>query len=544
MSHEEARPGTEQPGDGDVLSDDAPTPRGPRRRRRLLAALVVLAAAAALVLTQCTGDPAPDGDDGPGSAYAPRPEIVAEYNGSFEGFSDEAIANIAENAGLMVVNKNNHNGRTDLSAKDVNALSAAAAERARTLSDGARRADADDARTKVLGYFMTQTWIKRFEVGFQPWASQFQDEWLMRDVDDQKIPYYGVGGDPGGSRTPIGYMIDLSNADFRAWAVRSLTEWYRSARYSGIALDSTNALTGSSVRRVLGDGSKSYNEIFCGPTAPVDANGDCERVAAYNAGQETFVQELSESIHAEGGIVNYNGIAPSKARGPSRNLGLLERTDVDSALNEAFCFEASARDKETEDAEFNSIRDDLRIMREQARAGKHIIQVTNYQNEAKNKRYGGYCVGAFMMGWERGHARYVYHANYLQELGRTFPFQPELTLKLGDPVEDADLQAATLTREFEHGWVAVNDDDATAEVTAPFDMVEFRDGKKGDSFAAGDTIEVGERDGRFFLRKDFVDGGYSAGTPTEESARSPRSDTSTRPRSGRRVETAPSASGL
>lgn len=489
--------------DEDVPDDARGTRRGQRGRVVVVAVLLVVTA---FVVGRLTGAGTGDEEAGearagrPGSAYAPRPEVVAEYNGSFEGFSDDAIANLAENAGIMVINKHNHNGRTELSAKDVNSLSEAAEDTSRS-SRGAES-------TQILGYFMTQFWIQRFERGFQPWAASFDDSWLMRGTDGEPIPFWGVGGRPGSSETPLGYMVDLTNLDYQRWVVRSLTAWFKSARYSGIALDETNALSGSSVRRVLDDGQKSYNDLFCGATAPVDEDGNCERVAEYNEAQEALVQKIAASIHRAGGVVNYNGIAPSDARGPSRNLGILERTDVDSALNEAFCYEASARDKETDEADFNSVRDDAQVMRDQAAAGKSVIQVTNYQNDAKNERYAGYCGAAFMVGWQPGHAWYVYHQNYLQDLGRGYPFLPELTLRLGDPVEEADLGAATLTREFEHGWVVVNDDEASTTVTAPYDLVEFRDGEKGDSFDAGDTIDIKERDGRFFLKKDFVDSDY------------------------------------
>lgn len=522
--------------------EGAEVDRRRRRRGRRGSALLglVLLVAAAFVVGRLTGtdtvDERPDKPTERNEAYAPRPDLIAEYNGSFEGFSPAAIDNLARNVGLMVVNKNNHGGRADMSAKDVNALAAAARD---LQTKTAKTTGAREPRTKVLGYFMTQVWIQRFDEGFMPWAAGFKDEWLMRDSEGEKIPFWGVAREVGQGGEPLGYMTDVTNPDWQAWVVKSLTEWFKSARYSGIALDSTNELTGETVRRVLGMGDKSYNELFCGEDAPVDDDGNCERVAEYNAAQEKYVQAVSEAIHEAGGIVNYNGIAPSPARGPERNLGILERTDVDSALNEAFCFTPSVRNTETVEAEFMPIRDEAELMREQAAAGKTIIQVTNYQNDKKDKRYGGYCAGAFMIGWQPGHSWFVYHANYLQDLGERFPFQSELTLKLGDPVEQANLSARVLTREFDHGWVAVNDRDTAATVTAPFDMVEYRDGEKGETFAAGETLEVGDKDGRFFLKKDFVDGGFDTKVPTsqESALSSPRDKSTTRPRRGRETAT-------
>lgn len=358
---------------------------------------------------------------------------------------------------------------------------------------------------RVFDYFSASYWFNANLEGWQPYSEGFQQSWLLRDSSGQTIPFLGTTGatNNNGGLTPVGYLVDLSNPAYRAWAISTIVSWMHAAPYAGISFDSATPMQGTAASSRVPGGASTYNALLCGATYTVDS-GDCSRVQAWNQGLVDLLSQTTQVLARMGDQVRYNGIAPSVMRGASRNVGLIKYTDI--ASNEGFCLSVSAN--KPDNVTFNSLTADAQIMREFAAQNKLVTEVTNTYQSGNRQKYGDYCVAGFLIGWQPGSSYYCLHAGYGALPSSQYPIVPEQNLNLGDPLTvDYQTQAGALTRQFQHGFVAVNPNDQSVTITVPTALTAFANGSARQHYKAGQTVTLPGHGAILGLNATYLDPG-------------------------------------
>lgn len=466
-----------------------PHPQLPRSRRaRWLPAVLIVAAviaAAIVVAVSPHGHPTRYANN----PYGPQPQRSAEVVGNPDGpLSQQAIEDIAKYNSYEVLPKfADHYNITDHFVE------------ARQLVDAAKKYGND---LKVFDYFSASYWFNANKSGWGSYASGFQQDWLLHDSTGSTIPFLGAGGATSASSAEKGYLIDLSNPNYRAWAVATIVSWMRAAPYAGISFDSATPMPGDEPSHAVADGNTSYNALLCGSTLTFDTT-DCPRVQAWNQGLVELLAETSKALHAMGDEVRYNGIAPSQLRGVSRNVGLLKYTDM--ASDEGFCLAVSASDPSR--LAFNSIVDDAALMRQIAAEHKKVTEITNTYDSDARTPYGRYCLAGFLVGWQPGSSYFTFHPGYTQPPDGSYPDVPEQDLNLGKPLTVGyQTSGSALTRRFQNGFVAVNPTDRSTTVTIPETAVSFTNGAAGPHYTAGQNVTLPARAAILALTASFLFG--------------------------------------
>ena len=466
------------------------TPPPFRRRQRrhggtaLLLAIAVLIALVAMI-THSTRTTSGSSQSFPRPPYAPQLDRNAEWVGPTSGLSDKAIDALAHNAGIEVMTKF-ANG-FDISAHF---------EDARRLAAAARAAHNP---IQIYEYFSASFWFTANETEWGSYAHGFNSSWLLQDVNGDPIPFYGVGHRAGTS-SPTGYLVDLSNPDFRAWAEQTIVSWMRQAPYAGIIFDSANPLLSSATRASIGPGeSTNFEQLLCGTGGVTELS--CDKLDEWNRGLTTLISDTRTALHQTGQQVIYNGIAPNTWRGPTRNLGLLD--SADATTNESFCLTVPIRGPGQ--PQYQPLADDLSVMKQIADEHKKVIEITNYHTQI-NRVYGDYCLAGFLMGWQPGSSYYVFHAGYTDALNHGYPEVAEANLALGKPTEDYRTNGATYSRQFANGYVAVNTGAKPSTVKVPFAGQRFGDGGPKGALKAGQSVQLGAHDTLYLLSNSYLYG--------------------------------------
>jgi Hypothetical glycosyl hydrolase family 15 len=424
--------------------------------------------------------------------YGPQPDRNADWTGPYPGdYTNGYIDKLAQNVGYEVLNSYS----SQVTIQDHFAD-------ARRLVAAGERYDND---LGVFEYFNASFMYQVNLTRWRPYVNSFSPSWYLDDYTGAPITY------KSGSPLTSGYVLDLTNPAYRAWAVGMLVDWMKAAPYKGVLLDSADQVVGTGVWSSLGNGTTSWNDLLCPPDAPVDGNGDCSRVVAWNDGLADFVSEVTAALHQLGDEVIFDGIAPSPLRQAPRNLDMAENADI--AANESFCY---VDDRTQEDPTFEPFGPDIQIMRQLAAEGKGVLEITDHRASATKEEYADYCLAGFMMGWQPGSDYYVYHASYADPLAGPYPEVREQDLELGLPVDAGySTQDAgdVLYRQFQHGWVALNTGPTPAGFTIPVAAAEFSDGSQIGSAVAGGTVELPGRSAMFFLDESYLHPAAGGSTP-------------------------------
>lgn len=492
-----------------------PTPRRPDHwsGRGLASGLAGTCASLALALLACTAiacaaAPKP---------YSPHPDRNAEYTGLTNGLDAATIDLIAQNDNFVVVNKSDRRGSLNAQIADINALH--------------RAAEKYHNQLKVFAYYPNIVWLNNQTTGLAPFinghAANFDptnrgsSSWLMHDANGDPIPFYAQA-DPQHLRPPVGYIVDVANPSYQDWLVnRLLPGWMKSAPFSGMSFDVTDLLNGPVMAgRKIGNGVSSWNDILCGPGAPVDSSGNCDRVNTENDALRHLVQRETDKLHSLSGpygpmASTINGIAPSQVR-VNRNLDMFSYADGQD--NESFCYSTPITGSGP--LNFHPLSEDFDIMKTYAAEGKHVVQITNHQTESNLDETGAYCAAAFMIGWQPGSSFYVNHFDYsTAATANEYPLVREQNLNLGSPRHSTyQASGSVYTRRFANGFVVVNDSVTPASADLPSDLIEFRDGRRLAEYSAGATISLAPRSGRFFLDRAYLAGVAADGTKLKSSA--------------------------
>lgn len=320
----------------------------------------------------------------------------------------------------------------------------------------------------VLPYFSTKYWFTHNDWGGRP----FDPAWYLRD-NRGNIIYRARHND----RPRAVPYVDLANPEYRAWALDTLRSWLEAAPYDGIFFDAAEPIgdhdeaEAAEWRRRLGQ----------------------NRVKEYNAGMRTLLASAQRLVGPDQEII-FNGIAPSPLRGPDRNLDLLDVTD--GALNERFCLDihGDAHVLE-EDLELMGRYDDRRL----------FLRTTYHdrlrQNDLDRERYGRFCLGAFLLGWQPGSTYFQFGGVTTEQLHRDLV---DINIPMGLPVGPYQRADGVLSRSFANGEVYVNADDQPVQVTLSRALVMVQAGQELAKLEEGDIITIPPWDAAFLLQPDFL----------------------------------------
>lgn len=463
------------------------------RSARRVGALAAAGLVVALAVSACSAShpptpspPAPlPGRPAPKGSYVPATDRNADFLGE-NPFTAAQIHDIAANDGQFTISKFADDFDLSQQFADAKALMAAAQA-------------AGNPGLKVNMYYDAAFWLLDSAKGMAPYSDTFSTDWYLKDASGAPIAYHGTGRTA--SDPTVGYVLDLADPAYRAWAVQMLVSWMHQAPVKGVTFDSADLIVGDTVRGDVGTtGHQSWNDLLCGPGAPVDANGNCPAVAAWDQGLHDLLGEVSAAIAPLGDTVTFNGVAPSQLRTPDRNTELF--ADATTAVNESFCMGHKVSVDNPKLA-LTSVPADVAMMQTQAATGHGIVEITNYNSQARAS-LGSYCLGAFLMGWQPGHDYFVFHDNYTDKLSGAYPEVTDANLALGTPTAQAVEHGGVMTRAFQHGFVAVNTGTTSATVTAPTGMTMFADGREMGDHPAGSSVTVPAQSADYFLSDAFL----------------------------------------
>ncbi len=332
----------------------------------------------------------------------------------------------------------------------------------------------------------------RFKDYYGRARSEFNDDWLLRDAAGNII-YLGD--------TDTAFA-DLSNIEYRKWAVNVISEWKLKAPYDGVFFDNS---------RTLGAyGKAASTSIVSGWNIDWNVLIGAQKVDDYNYGlNQLFIESQTKF-----GDIVYNGIARRNYT-PSRNTDLLEHSN--GAMNEGFCMWRKGASDLVPGTIYTlwtpaEMLNDIEIMISSSAAphNKTILQKVNHSGSTAqyndgidvvtgSKQIKRYCFGSFLLGHRPGHTFFKYGPDYGP---RELDSDPKETgLDLGSPVDMKYSRVASdaYKREFENGMVYVNlSNDTTAVMPAPYPMTLMNGALEGASYDVKALISVPPKDAFFF----------------------------------------------
>lgn len=327
----------------------------------------------------------------------------------------------------------------------------------------ARRLTALNSNIKVFPYYNTP---RRFDIINS--GTGFNDAWYLRDLSGNLV--YD-GGDTSHQ------YYDLSNANYRAWAVNFISNWVSSAPFAGIALDDANPQTLQEWKDKIGNAKAN----------------------AWNAGRVQFVQQVKQALGSK--LVIYNGIT-------SQYTEFLDNDSADGALNEAYCYNRNGQNFLPK----SEIVSDTSLMINQGNRGKILLEKVNLNPnpnkfpdvspppESEKRHISRFCLAAFLMGHVPNASFYKAGPGYRVDLGEIDVNALEVDLNLGAPVGNRSLDNLVYKREFQNGLIYVNLEDTQQTVTVPRTLFLGNGGVKGQRYNSGDTYTIPPNDAVYLLK--------------------------------------------
>jgi hypothetical protein len=314
----------------------------------------------------------------------------------------------------------------------------------------ARRLVAADPDVKVLPYFSTRYWFEQNQ-----WGVDIDPDWLLRDEEGNLVPKVRAGEEDEGAS-----YVDLANPDYRDWALDVMASWLEAAPYAGISFDAAGPIGDHDPRDI-----ERWQELL-----------GKRRVDEYNAGLRDLISRANALVGPTREVV-YNGIAPSRYRGPGRDLDLLSVSD--GALDERFCVDGKGVPAGIQaDLDLMAITTDKRLFLR--------TSVPASVSDDDRDRIVRLCNAAFLLGWVPGRSYFQLGSSYTTA---QLPGEPELDVDLGDPAGPAEGDEVR-TRRFEHGMVVVNLSDRPTIVRMPVALDTVDGGRRTGAHGRGEEISV------------------------------------------------------
>lgn len=319
---------------------------------------------------------------------------------------------------------------------------------------------------RVFPYFSMKYWFDKND-----WGVDIDPKWLLRDNRGELVRRDEIRGEEGEESNGESTYVDLTNPDYRKWALEVLRSWLARAPYAGIAFD-------AAVPIAQGGSAEKWMELL-GPS----------RIESYNDGMRALLAAAKDLVGPDRSIV-YNGIAPNPfLKGADRNMGFL--SIADAALNERFCLDVKGRP--------HFLDQDLDLLQDQA--GVHEIFVrTQFRDsfdQSQRERLERFCFGMFMLTWVPGSSYFHMGTNYTTDQLADRPSSVDVAL--GAPASDFVRAGSVARRDFNGGSVIVNLGETPAEITLPTSLGEVRGRQVVAWHSAGATVTVGAVDAMFLV---------------------------------------------
>ncbi|PIR98835.1 hypothetical protein COT87_02675, partial [Candidatus Collierbacteria bacterium CG10_big_fil_rev_8_21_14_0_10_44_9] len=353
----------------------------------------------------------------------------------------------------------------------------------------ARRLVAINPDIKVFPYFNASSIRAGFDTAYI--NAGFRDEWYLRDLSGNKVIYHHKG---------LVHYVDLSNPQYRAWALNMLSSWLNKAPYSGIAFDSVNSL----------------DELESSNPRKLNAIGQT-KIDAWNDGLKSLIRDAKSRF--AGKTIIANGIAN---RLPDKNASNLVSADM--ILNESFCVglhEIVLKPKE-------ELIAGIATGRSFATTGKIVLQKTNFGEAinlgtpAQRSHAGRFCYGLFLLSYIPDKAYYKfgigYGVNDDKNVSEIEYVAPELDIPLGTPTGPIYQRTGDLwSRKFTNGIVYLNMGTTNLTVNLPFNVTLINGNIPSTTYTAGQTVTIPKQDVKFFVKQlptlpaDLTDQGDTSG---------------------------------
>src|SRR3989344_7314193 len=232
---------------------------------------------------------------------------------------------------------------------------------ARVSIDAAKAIAAINPNVKIFPYYSMSKVHKGKEPDFL--EQGFRDEWYLRDLQGNKVVSMGTGGARG---KPVGYWVDLSNPDYRKWAINTLARWLTRAPYAGVAFDEANPIE----KRLEQDVLSALGQT---------------KVSAWDLGQKILLQMAKSRF-------------PDKLIIENGELEFLQYADM--KLNENFCFNRSAGVFWSPEILIDSVTTEIQV----AKDNKIVLQKVNFRKPdfseyslSEQQKAGRFCYALFLL---------------------------------------------------------------------------------------------------------------------------------------------------
>jgi len=276
--------------------------------------------------------------------------------------------------------------------------------------EAARTIKSMNPSVHVLPYFSTKYWFDN-----NRWGVTIDPAFLLRDNTGQLVHKQHAG-----QEQEFGTYVDLANPDYRNWALNLLSSWLQAAPYDGIFFDAADP---------IGDFNDDDIQQW-------DSLLGADRVAAYNAGIRDLIDRAKQLVGPSREIV-YNGISPAAARGPGRDLDLLDVSD--GALDERFCIDPKGRTMD--------VGPDLQLL---GTVDKRLFMHTAFNDKvdaADQDRLLRYCFGSFLLAWRPGLSYFQVGTDYTaDQLARV---DAVLRVDLGSPTQQDQVEGDLGVRQLD-----------------------------------------------------------------------------------------------
>lgn len=299
----------------------------------------------------------------------------------------------------------------------------------------------------------------------------FKNEWLLKDIHtNQPIPKETSGDGKN-------FYLDLTNIQYRQWAVNMIKDWVSSAPYAGIALDQFDPIGGADLEAKIGNA----------------------KIDDWNGGLQAFLDELRSEIGSK--KIIYNGVK-DYASG-DRNLRYFNSADL--ALDENFCYNRKSGSLSSK----AKLLEDIKMMIDNGRNNKGFLLKTNYfprdpgdvpPPPRELKKIARYCLATFMMGNKSGLTYFKFGPGYRTDLGEINDNALESGLNFGKPSGGYQTDGKSLKRKFDNGWIFINFESSPETVRVPERLIYANGGVEGHIYSAGDELVLRPHDAAYLLK--------------------------------------------
>lgn len=419
--------------------------------------------------------------------------IFFAWAGSMDNqFSDEEYNHLANNYSIIVLPKWH-----DLPSQDI-----------ATHHVAAREIKTRNPKTNIFLYYsLIFFWpdnhidLGNGEMGTMPYCvklnKNFKDEWYLRGANGEKIFQ---------SRNETNlYFVDVSNPEYRSWAIDRISMWMRKVYYDKNSLSNKYAYSGiaidnARIYNVYNDNWKNIPQVkyLVDSLGGNDSDLGVKKLKEFNDGQKDFLRELNDALGDK--TLIFNGVHDGNWKF-ERNLSLFDYADI--ALDERFCFLSNNTISKDE------LIKDIDLMNSDTYSSKGFLMHINSEGLKEDQRpqLRRFCFASFLLGHKPG-LTFVkfgekpeqYSIDGLIDDEGNMDIPIEAKIYLGDPIEKYKKIGNVFMRKFEKGSIFVNMENSPQVVILDEKLIRMNGNEDGDVYEKGDKVLINPMDGVFFRK--------------------------------------------